>query len=266
MNSLDFRYGLFDGLFGAGSTAFNDVAPWHGYFAGNAAEAGAQGVFEAPADDQGAGQGAALSFDVGSQVLPASSSGATGTYDDADGMQVTPAGRYSFSMEVARIESGLTVSYSMVQVDAANLPTGAYAHAGTAIDTSPTSWTFDKLGLMLYGSAYTGTIIVDDIRVAATDVVPTPGDYNGNGSVDAGDYLVWRMSVGQTGSRLVADGFHDGVIDRRDYDVWRAHFGAVSGDLREGMPSGPAVPEPVSIVPALFAGIGLLVVRMREPR
>jgi hypothetical protein len=52
------------------------------------------------------------------------------------------------------------------------------------------------------------------------------GDFNGNGSVDTADYVVWRRSVGQavlpgTG----ADGNNDGWVSRNDYLMWRANFG-----------------------------------------
>jgi hypothetical protein len=52
-------------------------------------------------------------------------------------------------------------------------------------------------------------------------------DYNGNGAVDAADYVAWRDTLGQnvppgTG----ADGDGDGTISQADYDLWRANFGS----------------------------------------
>ena len=58
------------------------------------------------------------------------------------------------------------------------------------------------------------------------------GDYNGNGIVDAGDYVVWRNLVGQTGTGLAADGNGNGVVDGADYDFWRSRFGKVIGARR----------------------------------
>ena len=56
-----------------------------------------------------------------------------------------------------------------------------------------------------------------------------PGDYNGDGIVDARDYVVWRNSVGQTVTFFdAADGNGDGTINAGDYSVWRANFGATS--------------------------------------
>jgi hypothetical protein len=51
------------------------------------------------------------------------------------------------------------------------------------------------------------------------------GDYNGDGFVDAADYILWRKSSGQSGAVLAADGNHDRIVDAEDYDLWRAHLG-----------------------------------------
>ncbi|MEO1497554.1 MAG: hypothetical protein AAFV43_10430 [Planctomycetota bacterium] len=54
-------------------------------------------------------------------------------------------------------------------------------------------------------------------RVAA----PDPGDYDGNGTVDFGDLLVFESTYGST-ERLLADGDGDGVVDLGDFFVWEA--------------------------------------------
>jgi hypothetical protein len=51
------------------------------------------------------------------------------------------------------------------------------------------------------------------------------GDYNGNGIVDAADYVVWRHSLGQVVAQYTGtDGNGNGAIDTGDYDLWRTAF------------------------------------------
>jgi hypothetical protein len=65
-------------------------------------------------------------------------------------------------------------------------------------------------------------------------VAPLPGDYNGNGLVDAADYVVWRNTNGTPA----------------EFDIWRAHFGMSIGN---GSLSNATVPEPASIALLLAA-------------
>jgi parallel beta-helix repeat protein len=82
-----------------------------------------------------------------------------------------------------------------------------------------------------------------------------PGDYNQNSVVDAGDYLVWRDSFGQSGSALAADGDGNGSVGDEDYELWRTHFGQKAGPTGSssiaatGLPGGNSypVPEPSTI-------------------
>jgi hypothetical protein len=66
-----------------------------------------------------------------------------------------------------------------------------------------------------------------------------PGDYNGNGVVDAADYVLWRKNPANFGG------------DPGGYNTWRAHFGSAVGSLATG------VPEP-GLTPLLsIAALGL---------
>ena len=69
-------------------------------------------------------------------------------------------------------------------------------------------------------------------------------DYNGNGTVDAGDYSMWRDSVGQTGANLPADGNGDRVVDEADYEHWKTYFGASTSGSAGG--AAVAAPEPTT--------------------
>ncbi len=75
---------------------------------------------------------------------------------------------------------------------------------------------------------------------------PSTGDFDGNGTVDAADFVMWRTTLGQTGTGLRADGNGNGIVDTDDLLVWRARFGQTTG-------SGAgfdviAVPEPTTLL------------------
>jgi hypothetical protein len=85
--------------------------------------------------------------------------------------------------------------------------------------------------------------------MGAYSLVVAPGDFNGDGSVDAADYVVWRSSHGSTAD-LRADGNGDGSVDDADYNVWRENFGTVyAADLLEIA----AVPEPSALILVMAA-------------
>jgi hypothetical protein len=90
-------------------------------------------------------------------------------------------------------------------------------------------------------------------------VTPEPlvGDYNGNGTVDAADYVVWRKTLDSM-STLDADGDRDGVVDQDDYNVWRSAFG---NSITAGAAFRTApVPESTSAFLLVAGGI-LIIVR-----
>lgn len=64
------------------------------------------------------------------------------------------------------------------------------------------------------------------------------GDYNGDGSVGAADYTVWRDSFGST-TDLAADGDGNGVVNDDDRAFWAARYGSTA-------PTAAAIPEPAS--------------------
>jgi hypothetical protein len=85
------------------------------------------------------------------------------------------------------------------------------------------------------------------LEVIATSL---SGDYNGNGTVDAADYTVWRNTFGDVGSGLAADGNGNGQIDDGDYNVWKSHFGETAGS---GAGGASHVPEPSASAIACLA-------------
>lgn len=78
------------------------------------------------------------------------------------------------------------------------------------------------------------------------------GDYNGDGVVDARDYVVWRNTLGNNvAPGTGADGSGNGIVGVEDYNIWKT-------DYKNGMPAALAasqVPEP-STVAMLLASLG----------
>jgi hypothetical protein len=96
------------------------------------------------------------------------------------------------------------------------------------------------------------------------------GDYNEDGVIDAGDYVVWRDTMGQSVTPWDgADGTGDGMVTQEDYDVWVRNFGKTIPNLSGSGSSLAQVPEPNSVVFLLvwLCGLSLLACRRtgREP-
>jgi hypothetical protein len=82
-------------------------------------------------------------------------------------------------------------------------------------------------------------------------VIGIPGDYNDDGTVGAGDYTVWRNTLGQSGPGLAADGDGSGSVDQGDYAVWKSNYGTSAGAGAGAATSG--VPEPGALALLLLA-------------
>jgi hypothetical protein len=88
-----------------------------------------------------------------------------------------------------------------------------------------------------------------ELALAARSLLVAPtGDFNGDGTVDARDFLVWQRAVGTAGSSP-ADGNHDGVVDKADLAVWRQQFGSAVAAAGGAF---AAVPEPGALALALL--------------
>lgn len=80
------------------------------------------------------------------------------------------------------------------------------------------------------------------------------GDYNGDSTVNAADYIVWRNTFGTTVTPYSgADGDGSGTIGDADYALWRANFGATSASAAGAFVA--AVPEPTSLALVWVAAI-----------
>jgi hypothetical protein len=88
----------------------------------------------------------------------------------------------------------------------------------------------------------------DDLSLIET-LAGLPGDFNQDGKVDAGDYVVWRKNVG-SGTPLPNDGGLGTPIGTAHYNLWTSNFGNMAGS------GSAAVPEPAAYCLALMALVG----------
>lgn len=110
---------------------------------------------------------------------------------------------------------GLTYTHALLPGSPA-LDAGDPAYVGAA---------FDQRG-EAYARVVGGRV---DMGAYESQATPTraPGDYNGDGLVDAADYTVWRDALGATGLAPLtgADGDGDSEVTDVDLSVWRSHYG-----------------------------------------
>jgi hypothetical protein len=129
--------------------------------------------------------------------------------------------------------------------------------------TSPASlgWTLAKTTFVAPHSANFLTVQVDNagnhwvgLDNFTLDPAPLLADYNGDGAVDAADYVVWRANVGAaTLNNRDSNGM--GPVGQADYDFWRMHFGETAGSGASASVNA-SVPEPVTLVLLMFAATG----------
>jgi hypothetical protein len=121
---------------------------------------------------------------------------------------------------------------SRLWIDPANEMSASVLHTGDPLSIG----TILNRIVLRQHTDYSGKQFIDNVVVATTfgeALNPEPsgnGDFNGDGFVDAADYVVWRKS----------DGSPDG------YDEWRANFG--SSVVGSGNSAVSGVPEPVSAI------------------
>jgi hypothetical protein len=112
---------------------------------------------------------------------------------------------------------------------------------------------YDLDGNLLEMQTIGGLTPISSIAWIASPTAIT-GDYDGNLSVGPSDYDKWRTDFGKWVARGGgADGNGDGFVDAADYIVWRkaSSLGEVAG-------AAAAVPEP-STVALVIGAVGLLV-------
>jgi hypothetical protein len=105
-----------------------------------------------------------------------------------------------------------------------------------------------------FGNDNGNQLSIDNVRIEFLGQPGQRGDYNGDGDVDAGDYVKWRNSLG--GTMLLNEGVTLGSVDVADYAEWKTHYGEPDGG--GGSVGGQAAPEPATLFYVLVAVIGAL--------
>jgi hypothetical protein len=94
--------------------------------------------------------------------------------------------------------------------------------------------------------------LASHMRFVIQAQVVAPGDYNGDGTVGAADYVVWRKGLGT-------------IYTQDDFNTWRANFGGSlgSGSSATGSAAAAAIPEPSTLL-VLLLPAGAVCVRRQQ--
>jgi hypothetical protein len=139
---------------------------------------------------------------------------------------------------------------------------------GTVVANDPTS-------LFVANGDLTVSFILDGVgAVSRTGFVKyinipaaLPGDFNGDLSVDAADYTVWRDNLGApTDAALMGAGDGNPGVDVGDYDLWKSNFGLAGGAGAMVAANGSPVPEPGTAMICVAAGLTWIAVNRRRQK
>jgi len=164
---------------------------------------------------------------------------------------LTVAGNYSQAAAATlAIEIASLTDFDVLVVDGTASLSGALMVSFLNGFQPSTGNTFDVVtasslttsGLSLTGAAGFGFQVIagNTLRLTFGATPPLLGDYNGDGHVDAADYVAWRRNPAAFGGNPTG------------YNTWRQHYGESSPGAGGG---NEAVPEPSPI--ALLAGVFL---------
>ena len=149
-------------------------------------------------------------------------------------------------------EETLSDSSELVELyllGASTIDNGERLALGHAFDTS--AFGQGNEGDLVFQFSRQGSQFLRTGEVVYVTPDPMDGDYNGDSTVNAADYTVWRNTLGDD-MNLDADGDGDGVVDRDDYVIWKWNYGNSAGSGSELAQQTP-VPEPVTAVAAIVA-------------
>ena len=131
----------------------------------------------------------------------------------------------------------------------------SYSHdllnLGAAHDVRFMRIEIDSVYLFELSDTFAYAIVGEVVASAIQATAGIDGDYNGNGTVDAADYVLWRK-----GGPLANEVDTPGTVNAADYTAWRARFGnSGSGSGLDAVSNAP-VPEPATLLLLMFAAAG----------
>jgi len=159
---------------------------------------------------------------------------------DRDGNDTGPGlggDEYHYDLMLNQFNTSSMTTVSVPLSTFTSLGAGEFVNAG---DGLLSNFNLYMLGLQTVTGTGAGLVNleIESIRVMLPAPPGVSGDYNGNGVVDAADYVLWR-----NGGPLQNDPTPG--VQAADYTYWRSRFGATSGSGASLDPA--AVPEPTSL-------------------
>jgi hypothetical protein len=141
-------------------------------------------------------------------------------------------------------------SYSPVAGDSFNLFTFASALGSFTLD-------LPALAAGLNWDA-TSLLTTGELAVVAA-AIKENADFNGDGTVDGRDFLIWQRGFGGEASLATGDANADGSVDADDLAIWQNQYGTLS----ELTAANATVPEPSSLLTAAMTFILASLTRKR---
>jgi prepilin-type N-terminal cleavage/methylation domain-containing protein len=170
-----------------------------------------------------------------------------GKIDLPNGSPLLPNSNYTFTFELDLEAPGVRayVAQSLAAGGLGFFVSSLHTASQFGIDPYPMWYTKEETA----AGAVPATLVIDNTPPGGNML----GDYDGNEQIEMADYSKWMMDVGSAASPAGtgADGNGNGIVDAADYVVWRKLFSSAGGGG-----STAAVPEPRSWLAAI--GIVLL--------
>jgi len=164
---------------------------------------------------------------------------------DKDGNDTAPGQggeEYHYDLLLNQFNTSTMTTVSVELSDFTRLQAGEFVNTG---DEQLTDFNLYHLGLETVIDAGLVNMEIESIRVMLPAPPGLEGDYNGDGKVDAADYVVWRKNDG---------------ANQAGYNTWRTNFGRSLGGGTNALES---VPEPATWISGLIVLGGLTNLRRR---